>query len=454
MVVADTGSHRILVYSPVPNAIQPSAVQVIGQSAFTGSVANQGTAANSNTLNTPMGIWTDGTRVIVADQGNNRVLIYNNISTLGATNGSADVVIGQADMVSNKPNQGVTLTPGANTLYAPTGVFYDGTRLFIDDLDNNRILVYNTLPTVNGASADEVIGQGTFTSYKANSGMSGVTSQELSGPKGLWVDSGNLYVADTGNHRVLIYNNGGSGIDSISGNNPAADAVVGQKSFTTNANGCSATQLNGPMGVCAVNCQMYIADTGSERVLVYNQIPTGTANPPAAVVLGQPNMTSYSSSTVVKANSFINPFGIQAVGGVLYVTDQNENRLLAFQCAAGTGASLSVSGVVMNGPTPTGVSGAVMKNVVAGPNISRGGEAVAIQYTLSQAARVTLRIYTMTGELVYEKGAQGSEGANKMAWDVKNQGGQGVASGLYLYVLEAQGANGTVRKIGKILVVH
>ena len=44
--------------------------------------------------------------LIVADEGNNRVLIYNNIGSLGATNGSADVVIGQPDMVSNSPNQG------------------------------------------------------------------------------------------------------------------------------------------------------------------------------------------------------------------------------------------------------------------------------------------------------------------------------------------------------------
>ncbi len=391
----------------------------------------------------------------MADEGNNRVLIYSNIGSLAVTNGSADVVIGQADMVSSKANRGVTTTPGANTLYAPDGVFYDGQRLFISDMDNNRILVYNSLPSANGASADEVIGQSNFTSQTGDGGLTSATSQGLVTPRGLWVDSGNLYVADAGNNRILIYNNGGNGIDSLAGNNPPADAVVGQVSYTTSAKGCSATQLSGPMGVCGVNCQLYISDTGNDRVLIYNQIPTGTANPPAVGVLGQANMITNTSSTTTKANDFINPWNLQAVGGMLYVTDLNEDRLMAFQCAAGTGASSNVKEVVMKETTPTPpVTGAMLGSVVAGPNISRGGGTVEIRYSLGQAAKVTLRIYTVTGELVYEKGVEGNAGANKLAWGVRNQGGEAVASGLYVYALQAEGGNGIARKTGKIVVAH
>ena len=246
----------------------------------------------------------------------------------------------------------MTLTPGGNTLYAPMGVFYDGQRLYIADESNNRVLVYNTLPTTNGASADEVIGEANFTSQKADGGLSGATSKGFVGPKGLWVDSGSLYVADTGNNRILIYNNGGNGIDTLAGNNPAADGVVGQGSYTTNLNGCSATQLNGPMGVCASNCQLYISDTANNRVLVYGQIPTGTVNPPASVVLGQPNMTSNTVSGALTGKVFVNPYNLQAVGGMLYMTDLNDNRLMVFVCGAGAAGSSGVKEVVIQDATP------------------------------------------------------------------------------------------------------
>src|SRR5258706_9297716 len=74
-----------------------SASVVIGQPDFTSSSANQGGSANANTLsilNTAPDITTDGTKLILSDSLNSRVLIYNKMPT--SNNASADVVIGQA----------------------------------------------------------------------------------------------------------------------------------------------------------------------------------------------------------------------------------------------------------------------------------------------------------------------------------------------------------------------
>ena len=77
-----------------------------------------------------------------------------------------------------------------------------------------------------------------------------------------------------------------------------------------------------------------------------------------------------------------------------------------------------------------------------------------IRYALGEAGKVKLRIYTITGELVWEKDEEDNAGANRMEWGVRNQRGEGVASGLYLYVVQAEGGNGIVRKTGKIVIFH
>ncbi|HLY16861.1 MAG TPA: hypothetical protein VKR61_06530, partial [Bryobacteraceae bacterium] len=75
-----------------------------------------------------------GTRLFVADGGNDRVLIYNTIPTSNAA--AADEVLGQTDFVSDAP------TDGADTMDAPLSLAWDGTNLYVADTYNQRILVY------------------------------------------------------------------------------------------------------------------------------------------------------------------------------------------------------------------------------------------------------------------------------------------------------------------------
>jgi hypothetical protein len=129
------------------------------------------------------GIDSDGTHLLVADSNNNRVLIWN---TLPNGNRSPDIVLGQSNLIHN--NSGSSL---ANMNW-PTSVATDGTRIFVTDAYNDRVLVWNSFPTTNGVSADfEII------------------NNDLRWPWGIWSDGNKLLVASTMNPNgsaVLVWN--------------------------------------------------------------------------------------------------------------------------------------------------------------------------------------------------------------------------------------------------------
>jgi hypothetical protein len=69
-------------------------------------------------------------------------------------------------------------------------------------MNRNRILGWNGWPTQMGQAADFVIGQGTFTSTGAAGNSKGV----FNNPTSLACEDGKLVVSDMNNHRVLIWN--------------------------------------------------------------------------------------------------------------------------------------------------------------------------------------------------------------------------------------------------------
>jgi hypothetical protein len=201
-----------------------AATIVMGFKTFTQRLGTQSDAF-ANTLDSPYFLSVYGTHVFVADFENDRVLIFNNFPT--AMDNPADVVVGQCALtVGGAFNEGQT-TCSAMSLGQPAGAFYDGTHLFIADSGNNRVLIFNSLPTSDHATADVVVGQQNFTGRSVNQGLAAPTAQTLDSPMGVYSDGTNLYVADTANNRVLIYN----GIPVT--NNAAASLVLGQPGMIT-----------------------------------------------------------------------------------------------------------------------------------------------------------------------------------------------------------------------------
>ncbi len=156
LFIADAGNNRLLRFT-YPLSTAMSADLVLGQSNFTSGLANAGGSPTSSSLNSPYGIYCDSNKLIVADTNNNRVLIWNSLPT--SNNQPVDIVVGQNDFTSNSVNPVLSWT-----LNKPRGVTSDGVKLIVGENSTARLLVWNTFPTTNGASADKVIGQnGDFT---------------------------------------------------------------------------------------------------------------------------------------------------------------------------------------------------------------------------------------------------------------------------------------------------
>jgi uncharacterized protein (TIGR03437 family) len=257
-----------------------------------------GLAYAANTL-----FVTDANRLGLAP-ANNRVMIFPNIqqqfpgidSEVPQTGrcplcgGQASLLLGQFDS-TGQPIQAIS----QNGMRLPTAVASDGKILAVADTGNNRILIWNSIPTTQGQPANVVLGQKDFTSV---AGVS-TTQSAMRGPQGVWIQGNRLFVADTQNNRVLIWNS----IPTT--NNQPADLVLGQPNFTTAppvnqldlSVAAAANTLLSPVSVSSDGTRLYVADLGFNRVLVWNSIPT--ANQKAAdLVLGQPDFTSSISNNV------------------------------------------------------------------------------------------------------------------------------------------------------------
>src|ERR1700722_1976329 len=284
-----------------------AARETIGQPTFTAQGSGfpsafqvgavQGIAVANNTL-----FIVDSNLHGLVPPVNNRVLIYNNISRFiyGPTDpipqgGRCPVCVGtssvgEASVVLGQPDFATTTNPylPQSGFRNPTMVASDGKILVVADTDNNRVLIWNSIPATIDQPADLVLGQPNFTTLQE---PPPVNSSALRGPQGVWIQGTQLYVADTQNSRVMIWNK-----IPTSSNQPA-DLVLGEPNFstvppaTTSDLPPTASNLFNPVSVTSDGQRLYVTDLGHSRVLIWNSIPTQNAQA-ADVVVGQPNMTS------------------------------------------------------------------------------------------------------------------------------------------------------------------
>ncbi len=228
-------------------------------------------------------------KLIISENGNNRILIYNSIPS--SNNASADVVIGQDDFVGGGRNHGLGDNPDEWGLNLPMGVFYDEVsgKLIVNDQNNYRWLIFNKIPEENGASADVVIGQPDFNTRTSNRPLS---TKDFAYPGGYGgiphVIEGRLYIPDSYNNRIIVFN-------SIPNENYAeADFVLGQPDFTSrsiNAGGTPGPNtLYFPVSMFYDGKKTYVNDAQNNRILIFHGIPTQD-NFAADVVIGQPDFT-------------------------------------------------------------------------------------------------------------------------------------------------------------------
>jgi hypothetical protein len=243
------------VWNPIPVFAGAEAALVVGQATFTDATIF--TTPRADTLRDPAGVWTDGTRLAIADQGNSRVLLFNTLPTQNGA--SAHRVLGQAGFTAK---DGCPNTPNASCMDLPTDVFFDGERFYVVDAGRHRIMVWNGWPTTNNQPADYFIGQPTGTTSNENAGGVGPNAIGLNFPRAVAVAGNNLFVADTDNHRVVVF----TPIPTSSGE--AASRVLGQLSLTaSDAPAATANRMAHPYGLAVIGDKLFVSDTQNHRVL-------------------------------------------------------------------------------------------------------------------------------------------------------------------------------------------
>ena len=204
----------------------------------------------------------------------------------------AYLIIGQGDFSTVMSNRGAD-DPGDNTLSAPNAVCKFGDMLFISDGGNHRVLVWDQFPEEMGEPSNVVLGQEDFADCLENRGLSttldemtsGLGDENLDGftiskaeedtlsmPAGLSVIDGKLYVVDSGNQRVVRWN----GIPSDDGEPPTL--VMGQDNLEENEANRQGLVGSGslffPTGICSGDDQhVFVTDKDNHRVLIWKKIP-------------------------------------------------------------------------------------------------------------------------------------------------------------------------------------
>ncbi len=252
----------------------------------------------SASLAGPNGLTFDPVgNLYIADTQNSRVrrVDPSGIITTFAGNGIVSGYGGEGDPA--------TLTP----LDAPQDVAADLLgNVYVADTDHNRVIQVDTAGNIN-----TVAGTGT-----AGNASGGATSLgELYGPTGLAVDAaGNLYIADTDNHRIQMLTPAGA-ISTVVG--------TGTGGFSGDGGAATAAELNYPSAVAVDGSgNIFIADAGNNCVRMV------TTDGSIATIAGT-GVAGYNGDTgAALAIALSNPGGLALDGqGDVWVADTGNNRV-------------------------------------------------------------------------------------------------------------------------------
>lgn len=209
--IAESGNHRVTKWSPPSYNVGVT-------------VAGNGIAgSNPNQLNTPYGIFVDGSEnIYICDHENYRVQKWSPPYSTGVT------VAG-----GNGPGS------SANKLDKPWGIYVDNSaNIYVSEINNQRVSKWSS-PYISGIIV-------------AGGNQAGSGAHQLDSPTGIMVDnSGNLYISDHNNNRIQKWSPSSTSGITVAGGN---------------GSGSQASQLNSPSMVYVDNCGIYVSDRSNARI--------------------------------------------------------------------------------------------------------------------------------------------------------------------------------------------
>ena len=324
LFVCDTGHHRLLVWRRAPDVDRAPADLLIGQPDFTCEGRNAKGEVGAATLNVPTGVAAAAGVLAVADAWNHRVLLWHGYPD--SPNRPADVVLGQSDFSGCLANRGGG-APRADTLNWCYGVAIENGRLIVADTGNRRVLVWNQMPSANGAPADLVLGQRDFTTRDEGAGEA-AGARGMRWPHGIAVLGDMVLICDAGSNRVMAWT------EFPRTNGVPCDFVIGQidttgRDHNQGAYYPAATTLNMPYGIAAQGERLFVADTANSRLLSFEaaDLAMGAA---ATRLAGQHGFADKGDNrwSFPVRDSLCWPYDVAACDQTLVVSDSGNNRVL------------------------------------------------------------------------------------------------------------------------------
>jgi hypothetical protein len=202
-------------------------------------------------------------------------------------------------------------------------------NLWVADCSNSRVVEYKT-PFASGMAASVVLGEPDM-----NTGTGGTSATTLLCPSGLAFDSkGNLWVSDYENSRIVEFKP-----PFTSG--MAAAVALGQADLNSSTCATTATGLCYPYEGLAFDSKgdLFVGDYGNCRIVEYKApFSTGMA---ASIAIGQTDLNSSNCGTT--ASTLDSPLGLAFDSkGNLWTGDYTNNRVLEFKAPFTTGMSASL----------------------------------------------------------------------------------------------------------------
>jgi hypothetical protein len=327
MFVCDTGHHRLLVWTDVPDTDGTPADLLIGQSDFTQEGRNAKGDIGRATLNVPTGVCAVDGIVAVADAWNHRVLVWHGYPT--RCNQPADIVLGQDHFGAGLANRG-TGQARADTLNWCYGVAICDGRLIVADTGNRRVLIWDGIPQANGAPADLVLGQGDFNHRDEGCGEPG-GPVGMRWPHDICIAGDLLMVSDAGDNRVMAWRgwpmSNGSPCEFVLG-----QAEMSGQDHNRGAYHPTAGALNMPYGVAAGASRLVVADTANSRLLGFD-VETLAMGVEARWLAGQPTFADKGDNRWAPParDSVCWPYGVSMSGSTVAIADSGNNRLLLWE---------------------------------------------------------------------------------------------------------------------------
>ena len=232
-----------------------------------------------NTLNAagndyPLGIWSDGTTMWVADLLDSKIYAYN-----------------MATKARDADKDFNTLAAAGNN--EPRGLWSDGSTMWVSDYYDEKLYAYNLQTKVRVPSED-------FNNLFRSNQQVG----PLAEPFGIWSDGNTMWVADHGDHKIYAYDMVHKG-RKASRDFDTLDALPGR--------------LTTPGGIWADETTMFVtnrlAGGRKDRILAYWRYTTSPQPGRFITVAAQNNIVS----------------GIWSDGNTMWVSDEGDAKIYAYR---------------------------------------------------------------------------------------------------------------------------